>query len=142
MLKNRQFSILDKSADMADINDRQVLWGVLGYFDPNPAYWSKKVIFRQKIAFFGVRCPKMAFSHKWKNQFFAEISAKLEYSRKKFFQKKLVTLPDTPHKYHVNRAITLEDIQKWSCIFFFRPHSSHWLEILKKTGFYWDSIKF
>ena len=83
----------------------------LDYFDPNPAYWSKKVSFGQKIVFFGVRCAKMAFSHKCKNQFLAEISAKLEYSRF-FFQKKLVILPDTSYKYHVNRAITLEDIQK------------------------------
>ena len=110
----------------------------LDYFDPNPAYWSKKVIFRQKIAIFGLRCPKMAFSHKWKNQFLAEISANLEYSRKIFFQKKLVTLPDTPHKYHINRAITLEDIQKWnSDIFFFRPHSTALLwnsQILRDSG--------
>ena len=63
----------------------------------------------------------MAFSHKWKNQFFAEISAKLEYSRENnFFQKKLVILPDTSYKYHVNRAITLEDIQKWDWFIFLR----------------------
>ena len=62
------------------------------YFDPNPANWLKKVIFRQKIAFFGVRCPKMAFSHKCKNQFLAEISTKLEYSRKIFFSKKTYNL--------------------------------------------------
>ena len=60
----------------------------LDYFDPNPAYWSKKVIFGQNIAIFDVRCPKMAFSHKCKNRFLAEISAKLEYSRKIFFSKK------------------------------------------------------
>ena len=33
-------------------------------------------------------------------------------------------LPDTSHKYHVNRAITLEDIQKSNPDIFFRPHSS------------------
>ena len=96
----------------------------LDYFDPNPAYWSKKVIFGQKIAIFGVKCPKMAFSHTCKNQFLAEISAKLEYSRKIFFLKKLIILPDTSHKYHVNRAITLEYIQTSNPDnFLFQPHS-------------------
>ena len=131
LLKNRQFSILDKSADMADINDRQVLWGVFRLFWPESSILVEKSHFSPKIAFFGVRCPKMAFSHKWKNQFFAEISAKLEYSRKTFSQKKLVTLPDTPHKYHVNRAITLEDIQKWSShIFIFASQYGHYFFVL------------
>ena len=54
----------------------------IDYFDPNPAYRFKKVIFRQKIAFFVVNRPKMAFSHNWKNRYLVEISTKLEYSRK------------------------------------------------------------
>ena len=29
-------------------------------------------------------------------------------------------LPDISHKYHTNRAITLEDIQKWDCFIFLR----------------------
>ena len=63
----------------------------LGFFDPNLAYWSHNPTIRQKIAFFGLRCPKMDFSHKWKNRFLAEISAKLEYSRKKIISEKTYT---------------------------------------------------
>ena len=32
-----------------------------------------------------------------------------------------MTLPDTPHKYHVNRTITLEDIQKSNRVIFIFP---------------------
>ena len=91
----------------------------IDYFDPNPAYWLKKVIFRQEIAFFAVKWPKMAFSHKWKNQFLAEISTKLEYSIKVYPAQKVVIFPDTLHKYHRNRRITLENIDFSNSLFFF-----------------------
>ena len=51
-------------------------------FDPNSRYWSNRPPICWKNGFFGLRCPKMAFSHNWKNQFLVEISTKLEYSRK------------------------------------------------------------
>ena len=44
-------------------------------------------------------------------------------------------LPDTSYKYHVNRAITLEDIQKFNCpIFFLTPHSKAFQKPLKSLS--------
>ena len=51
-------------------------------FDPNSRYWSYSPLNCWKNRFFGVRWPKMWFSHNWKNHFLVEISTKLEYSRK------------------------------------------------------------
>ena len=48
LLKNRQISILDKSAYMVDINDRQVLWGVFRLFWPESSILVEKSHFSPK----------------------------------------------------------------------------------------------
>ena len=110
LLKNRQFSILDKSADMADINDRQVLWGVFRLFWPESSILVEKSHFSPKNRIFWCQVSKNGIFPQMKKSVFCGNFGETRI----FFQKKLVTLPDTPHKYHVNRAITLEDIQKWN----------------------------
>ena len=109
LLKNRQFSILDKSAYMAHINDRQVLWGVFRLFWPESSILVEKSHFSPKNRIFWRQVTKIGFSHNWKNPLFAKISTKLKYFRKFYpSPKKVLIFPWIPDKYYQNWLITLE----------------------------------
>ena len=89
------------------------------FFNDNPRYWTKNPRIRQKIAFFEVRCHFGPFSHKPKNQFFAEYSTGVEISTVKFSEKKLMMFVDIHNKYLELTLITYEDIQKVKWLIFF-----------------------
>ena len=97
---------------------------VYNVFYDNPRYWTKNPRIRQKAAFFEVRCHFGPFSHKPKNQFFAEYSTGVEISTVKFSEKKLMMFVDIHNKYLELTLITYENTQKVNRIIFFQPHSS------------------
>ena len=72
----------------------------------------KKSFFSKKSHFSVSGVQKWHFPTNEKISFLRKFRRNQNILERNIFQKKLVTLPDTPHKYHVNRAITLEDIQK------------------------------
>ena len=115
------------------------------FFVTNPRYQANIPRIRQKIAFFEVRYHFGPFSHKPKNQFFAEYSTGVEISTVKFSEKKLMMFVDIHNKYLELTLITYENIQKVNRNIFLQPHSSvynfdafhqaklrYWAEILSQ----------
>ena len=98
----------------------------LGIFTWFPRYWTYIPTIGWKIGFFEVKCHFLAFSHKWKNQFFVEYSTGVEISTVKFCEKKLMMFVDIPNKYLELILITYENIQKINRVIFFRPHGTVW----------------
>ena len=91
----------------------------LGIFTWFPRYWTYIPTIGWKIGFFEVKCHFLAFSHKWKNQFFVEYSTGVEISTVKFCEKKLMMFVDIPNKYLELILITYENIQKINRVIFF-----------------------
>ena len=59
----------------------------IGYFDPNPRYWTYNLRIHGKIGFFDVKCHFWAFSHNRKIWFFVEYSTGIEILTDFFYKK-------------------------------------------------------